>query len=96
MARVKEPATDGLGLSHTQQVGHACAASPSQQCCETLFSMVKKITTDTKSQPGRGKEGHVCPNYSVYQQHHGIRNTLCGLLATKINIFKKEGTTCHN
>uniref|UniRef100_H2ZX01 HAT C-terminal dimerisation domain-containing protein n=1 Tax=Latimeria chalumnae TaxID=7897 RepID=H2ZX01_LATCH len=45
---------------------------------KTLFSMVRKVTSDMRSQLGRGK------------------NTLCGLLASKINIFKKEGSTRHN
>jgi hypothetical protein len=39
----------------------------------------------------RGKEGHAAT--SVYSDVHGIRNTLCGLLTTKINVFKK--TECH-
>ena len=53
--------------------------------------MVKKLTTDMRSQLGRGKEGHAAT--SVYSDVHGIRNTLCGRLTTKINVFKK--TDCH-
>jgi hypothetical protein len=44
-----------------------------------------------RSQLGRGKEGHAAT--SVYSDVHGIRNTLCGLLTTKINVLKK--TECH-
>ncbi|KAL5013810.1 hypothetical protein ScPMuIL_008080 [Solemya velum] len=54
---------------------------------ESVFSMVKKMTTDQRSTLGRGKEGHVTS--SMYEDTHGVRNTLCGLLAGKINIFKK-------
>jgi len=30
---------------------------------------------------------------SVYKDVHVVRNTLCGLLTSKINVFK--GTNCH-
>jgi hypothetical protein len=39
----------------------------------------------------RGKKGHASD--SVYKDVHGIKNTLCGLLTSKINVFK--GTNCH-
>ena len=49
------------------------------------------MTTDMRSQLGRGKEGYASD--SVYKDVHGVRNTLCGLLTSKLNVFK--GTNCH-
>lgn len=53
--------------------------------CETLFNMVNKTATSMRSQLGKGKEGH--SRDSVYSTATGIRNTLCAILAAKINIF---------
>jgi hypothetical protein len=70
---------------------HVLLIPHSNKFCETLFSIVIKMTTDMRSQLGRGKEGHASD--SVYKDVHDVRNTLCGFLAIKINVF--NGTNCH-
>ena len=86
--------TDGAGsLSYPMLLRlakHVLLIPHSNAFCESLFSMVKKITTDQRSSLGRGKEGHA--KDSAYMDTHEIRNTLCALIASKINIFK--GRTC--
>lgn len=69
---------------------HVLLIPHSNAYCETLFSQVKKVTTDSRSQLGRGKEGNA--KSSVYSEHHNITNTLCAILNSKINIFKE---TCY-
>nr|XP_014341792.1 PREDICTED: uncharacterized protein LOC106702846 [Latimeria chalumnae] len=95
MEQLKDPTT-GQKLYPTlcRLAKHVLLIPYSNAYCETLFSMGRKVTADMRSQLGRGKGGHAC--ISVYRDCHGIRNTLCGLLTSKINIFKKEGSTCHN
>ena len=51
--------------------------------------MVHKITAEMRSQLGSGK-GLACA--IVYQDCQGIGNTVCGLLAPKINIFKADAS----
>ena len=70
---------------------HVLLIPHSNSFCETLFSIVKKMITDMRSQLGRGKEGHASDG--VYKDVHGVRNTLCGLLTSKLNVFKC--TNCH-
>ena len=67
---------------------HVLLIPHSNSFCETpgLFSIVKKMTTDMRSQLGRGKEGHASDG--VYKDFHGVRHTLCRLLTSKINVFK--------
>ena len=62
----------------------------SNSFCESLFSMVNKNVSDSRSSLGKSKEG--CGSTSVYAETTGVRNILCALLATKINVFKH--TTC--
>jgi hypothetical protein len=90
--RLKDPATGKqLYPNLCKLVMHVLLLLHRNSFCETLFSIVKKMTTDMRSQLGRGKEGHASD--SVYKDVHGIKNTLCGLLTSKINVFK--GTNCH-
>jgi hypothetical protein len=72
-----------LGIA-TQKASTRSPISYAGSFCETLFSIVKKMTTDMRSQFGRGKEGHASD--SVYKDVHGVKNTLCGLLTSKINV----------
>jgi len=58
----------------------------SNSFCESMFSMVKKNVSSSRSSLGKSREG--CGNTSVYAETSGIGNTLCALLATKINVFK--------
>ncbi|KAI4805630.1 hypothetical protein KUCAC02_010233 [Chaenocephalus aceratus] len=93
MAKLRDPATSQPCYENVCTVAqHVLLVPHSNAYYEALFSMVCKITTDQRSQLGRGKEGH--SKSSVYSETYGIRNTLCGLLAGKINIFEK--CTCCN
>ena len=93
MATLKDPATDGpMYPTLCSLAKHVLLVPHSNAYCETLFSMVKKVTTAQRSQLRRDKEGHACD--SVYADAHGMRNTPCALLASKINIFKN--TNCHS
>jgi hypothetical protein len=90
--RLKDPATGKqLYPNLCKLVMHVLLLLHRNSFCETLFSIVKKMITDMRSQLGRGKEGHASD--SVYKDVHGVKNTLCGLLTSKINVFK--GTNCH-
>ena len=80
-------------ISLCRQAKHLLMIPHNNVYCESLFSMVRKITTDQRSNLGRGRECHA--KSSVYQDCHSFRNTLCGLLTGKINIFKKDGYTCY-
>lgn len=92
VGRMTDPATSSPAYPLLSRLAKSVLLIPhSNASCEGLFSMVKKITNDQRSSLGRGKEG--CSNTSAYQEVHGVRNTLCGLLAGKINIFKD--TTCY-
>ena len=55
--------------------------------CETLFNVVRKVSTDVRSQLGKNtKEGRSAT--SVYATSpDDTRNTLVGILASKVNIF---------
>ena len=93
MATLKAPATDGpMYPTLCSLAKHVLLVRHSNAYCQTLFSMMKKVTTTQQSQLGRGKEGHACD--SMYADAHGMRNILCALLASKINIFKN--TNCHS
>ena len=83
MQKLKDPATQNLMYPTLCRLAkHVDLIPHSNAYCETLFSMVKKTYH-------RYEESAT----SVYSDVHGIRNTLCGLLTTKINVFKK--TECH-
>jgi len=97
MEKMTDPATgtsQPIYPSLCRLAKHVLLIPHSNAYCESLFSMVKKMTTDQRSTLGRGKEGHA--ESSVYEDSHGVRNTLCGLLAGKINIFKPDGVSCFS
>ena len=93
MGQIKDPSNDKQKYELLTKFAKYILMIPhSNSFSESLFSMVKKITTDTRSQLGRGREGK--SNESVYCETYDIRNTLCGILACKINIFKDQ--KCYN
>ena len=58
----------------------------SNSFCDSVFSTVKKILTDSKQNLGKdivGRDAHS----RVYESETGIRNNLVGLIIPKINIF---------
>jgi hypothetical protein len=64
-----------------------CLLPHSNAFSEGIFSTIRKIVTHNRANLGQNvKEGHAAS--SVYADHSGTRNTLCGLLAAKVNIFK--------
>ena len=61
--------------------------------CESIFSTVRKICTDGRHNLGKNAtEGHAAT--SVYNETSNVRNTLLGILLTKINIFHKKKIQC--
>lgn len=88
MEELKDPATDQqLYPTLTRLAKHILLIPHSNAYCETLFSIVKKVVTDARSQLGKGKEGHTAT--SVYSETHGIRNTLCALLTAKVHFQER-------
>ena len=62
--------------------------------CEGVFSIVKKILTNSRDNLGKDViRGHA--HSSVYEDETGIRNKLVGLLIAKINIFQQQQITCY-
>lgn len=54
--------------------------------CETIFNMVRKVQTETRSQLGKDNK-QARSSSSVYSDSTGIRNTLVGILSAKVNLF---------
>ena len=56
---------------------HVLLIPHSNSFCETLFSIAKKMTTDMRSQLGRGKEGHAgeCLQRCSWRQTHSLRTS---------------------
>ena len=62
--------------------------------CEDVFSIVKKILTNSRDNLGKDViRGHA--HSSVHEDETGIRNKLVGLLIAKINIFQQQQITCY-
>ncbi|OCU01562.1 hypothetical protein XELAEV_18007353mg [Xenopus laevis] len=59
---------------------------------ERLFSTVRKIITDQRSSLGKNPITQQ-PGPNVYEEATTVRNTLCAILASKINLFSQ--TKCH-
>lgn len=88
LSTVRNEGDNSLRFQYLALLGKVYLLIPhSNARCETLFNMVRKVTTDVRSQLGKGKGG--CCQDSVYSSTTGIRNNLCAVLASKINIF------CH-
>ena len=89
ISKLRDPATEQFRFPVlTRLVMYVLLIPHSNAYCETIFSMVRKVQTDARSQLGRHKDGHAAT--SVYSKHQGdVRNSLCGILAAKVNIFCK-------
>ena len=62
--------------------------------CESVFSTVHKICIDGRHNLGKNAmQGHAAT--SVYNDTTEIRNTLIGVLVTKINVFQRKKIACH-
>jgi hypothetical protein len=84
-----------LLFPHLAEVAKVILLVPhSNAFCEGLFSIVRKVVTDQRSQLGRNKEGHSTD--SQYSLALGVRNTLCGILGAKVNVFKGEKVCCYS
>ncbi|OCT78693.1 hypothetical protein XELAEV_18029780mg [Xenopus laevis] len=64
----------------------------SNATCERLFSTVRKIITDQQSSLGKNPITQQ-PGPNVYEEATTVRNTLCAILASKMNLFSQ--TKCH-
>ncbi|OCT89070.1 hypothetical protein XELAEV_18017691mg [Xenopus laevis] len=68
-----------------------CLIPHSNATCKRLFSTVRKIT-DQRSSLGKNPITQQ-PGPKVYEEATTVRNTLCAILASKINLFSQ--TKCH-
>ncbi|KAG8590542.1 hypothetical protein GDO81_006790 [Engystomops pustulosus] len=64
----------------------------SNASCERLFSFIRKILTDQRSSLGKNPVTQQ-PGPNVYESVTSVKNTLCAILASKINIF--SSTPCY-
>lgn len=85
---IKDSATEALTFPVLHRVAKLVLLLPhSNAFCEGIFSIIRKLLREGRSNLGLNvKEGH--SGSSVYSDITGTRNTLCGLLAAKVNMFK--------
>ncbi|XP_005996930.1 uncharacterized protein LOC102351322 [Latimeria chalumnae] len=93
MAAMKSPTTNQARFPNLSKLVKFLLLLPNSTAyCKGLFSVIRKITTDFRSNLWKNvKEGQA--SSSVYQAQSGTRNTLVGLLKAKMNIFKYKD--CH-
>ena len=94
IGRIKLPSSESQKFPTLGKVARFLMLIPhSNAFCETLFNVVRKVSTDVRSQLGKNtQEGRSAT--SVYAtQEDDIRNTLVGILATKVNLF--SACECH-
>ncbi|OCT99445.1 hypothetical protein XELAEV_18005225mg [Xenopus laevis] len=65
-----------------------CLIPHSNATCERLFSTFRKIITDQRSSLGKNPITQQ-PGPNVYEEATTVRNTLCAILASKINLFNQ-------
>ena len=95
IGKIKDPCSGSPRFPVLVKLAQAMLLIPhSNAYCESIFSTVRKICTDGRHNLGKNAEqGHAAT--SVYNETTNVRNTLLGILLTKINIFQKKKIVCH-